>query len=269
MVVPELIATPSQLRLSRHPSDLISAHDPPNILIICRLPEIETTPSTAILAAMDRPVPIENRTFHTHAFFVYAAFLVFVIVGCRQAAIILPFTGALVLVRFILAAILAPLPAYWHSKHRTDRREAALALYWVLAFSLTLPFIVDICARSGMPLQDINLARFDHMLGVNVPAIAAWTDRHPLAQILSETYPLLILYFIPAAALAPALFGRWVAAREFLIANLIGMIHRSHSLCFPAGSRTLVWISPSTTRRSGILSVGTPAHAHARPLHSA
>lgn len=173
---------------------------------------------------MDRLLPTENRRFHIQAALVYAAFLTFVVVGCRQASVVLPFAGSILLVRFILVAILAPLPVYWHDKHRPDFREAALALFWVLAFSFTLPFIVDICARSGMPLQDLNFARLDNMLGVNVPAIAAWTDRHRLAQLLNDTYPLLVYYLLPAAVFAPALFGRWVAAREFLIANVIAMV---------------------------------------------
>jgi len=171
---------------------------------------------------MDRPVPIpiENRKFHIQAALVYAAFLAFSSIGLRRASIVMPFAGTLL----IVVAILAPLPAYWHQKHRSDRREAVLALFWVLAFGFTLPFVVYVCARLGMPLQDLNLARLDHMLGVNVPAIAAWTDRHPFAQIVSDTYPLLVYYFLPAAILLPVLFGRWMAAREFLIANVIGVI---------------------------------------------
>jgi membrane-associated phospholipid phosphatase len=173
---------------------------------------------------MERQVPVASLTFHKQAALVFAVFLAFIAVGCHRASVVIPFADSLLVVRFLLAAILAPLPVYWHTRHRADRREAALALYWVLAFSFTLPFVVDVCARSGMPLQDHNLARLDTMLGINVPAFSAWAAHNRIAQTISATYPLLGFVFLPAAMFAPALFGRWMAAREFLIANVIAML---------------------------------------------
>jgi membrane-associated phospholipid phosphatase len=35
---------------------------------------------------------------------------------------------------------------------------------------------------------------------------------------------MLVVYFLPAAMFAPAIFGRWMPAREFLIANVVAMI---------------------------------------------
>src|ERR1035437_3012457 len=162
---------------------------------------------------MDRPVPLNNRRFNTLAACDYAAFLLFAIVGCWQADIDLPYAGTGVLLRCICLAIFLSLPVYWHVKHRPDRREAALAPFWLLAFSFTLPAIVNLCGRSEMPLQDLNLIRLDSMLGINVPAIAAWADQHRLGHLINDTYPMLIYYLIPLAVLAPALFGRWIAAR--------------------------------------------------------
>jgi membrane-associated phospholipid phosphatase len=173
---------------------------------------------------MDRPVPIDSRRFNTLAASVYAAFLLFAIIGCWQADIDLPYAGTGLLLRCVGLALFLPLPVFWHFRHRPDRREAVLAPFWLLAFSFTLPSIVNICGRSEMPLQDLNLLRLDSMLGFNVPAIAAWADQHRLGHLINDTYPLLIDYLVPLALLAPALFGRWIAAREFLAANVIAMI---------------------------------------------
>jgi PAP2 superfamily len=169
-------------------------------------------------------VPTESFKFHQQATLVFAISLTFVFVGCHRASVVVPYAYSLLIPRIILAAILAPLPVYWHDRHRADLREAVLALYWVLAFSFTLPFVVDICARSGMPLQDHNLARLDSMLGINVPAISVWAGHNRLGRLITATYPLLVPYFLPAAMFLPALLGRWRAAREFLIANVVSLI---------------------------------------------
>lgn len=173
---------------------------------------------------MDRSAPRESLKFNIQAALAFAAFLTFAIVGCRQASIILPDPRILLLAVFAYVAVFSPVPAFWHFRHHPGHREATLALFWVFAFACTVPSVVDVCGRSRMPLQDFNLARLDNMLGVNVPAIAAYAGQHRLGHLINATYPMLIVFFIPLAVLAPAIFGRWIAAREFLAANVIALI---------------------------------------------
>ncbi len=173
---------------------------------------------------MDRSAPRESLKFNTQAALAYAAFLAFAIVGCRQASVILPNPRIALFTVLFCVAVFSPVPAFWHFRHHPGHREATLAPFWLLAFACTLPSVVDVCGRSRMPLQDLNLARLDNMLGVNVPAITAYAGQHRLGHLIDATYPLLIFFFIPLAAFAPAIFGRWIAAREFLAANVIGLI---------------------------------------------
>ena len=75
-----------------------------------------------------------------------------------------------------------------------------------------------------MPLQDLHLAHLDQMMGVNVPMIAAWASQHWLGHLINSTYPMLISILVPLAVFAPALLGRWIAAREFVVANIVALI---------------------------------------------
>jgi len=170
---------------------------------------------------MDYPAHADSRRFHAGMALACVATGMFAVVGSRMNSILIPDARSLLLTLLFCIAPVFVMAVYWQERQRADMREGALALLWVGALVFTLPFAVDVCGRMGMPLEDANLARIDGMLGVNVPAIAAWAAEHRLGRAISATYPLLVEVLMPLAMLLPALCGRWVAAREFVVANIV------------------------------------------------
>jgi hypothetical protein len=163
--------------------------------------------------------------FHRLMAFSGMAVLLISLVGCRLTAIYIPDIESAAFGCVILTGLYLLLPLYWHEMGRMDLRDAALTLPWYVFFKLTLPCTVGIAGRLGMsiPLQDDFLARLDHFLGFNVPAIATYAAHHWLGRLINGANPLL-LPFLYAATFIPALTGKVRNAQQFLVSNLIAFL---------------------------------------------
>jgi membrane-associated phospholipid phosphatase len=119
-------------------------------------------------------------------------------------------------------AMLVPLPAYWHQKGQLDKRDAALTIPWALLMTLLLPVPFIVAARLRFPMQDLLLARADHLLGFSTPALRQWAAHHWLGDLLEHSYQMLQPLML-TAVLLPGLAGKR-EAREFLLANLMALM---------------------------------------------
>ena len=128
--------------------------------------------------------------------------------------------GANVVLVVITMAVTSPLALYYRDKNQLERMEAILTIPWGIIFGLCIISIVGASARIYFPLRDSDYGAFDSMLGVSVPAIRQWSLHHEGGRIANASYPLLN-WFVLAALFVPALAGRSIAARSFLLANVI------------------------------------------------
>lgn len=117
--------------------------------------------------------------------------------------------------------MLAPV-LYLNEKGKLYLRDAILAIFWALFFSLMLGYPVTVAARLfiGIPLQDARFIEWDRFLGVNVSRISDWSAHHWFGGVISKTYPMLFP-FMQLAILLPILTGKVRYAQKFLMANVI------------------------------------------------
>ena len=127
-----------------------------------------------------------------------------------------PIFGALV-----LAAMVCPLPAYWHQKGQYAKRDAVLVIPYCLVMSQLLRLVFLTAGRINMPLQDNLFRSADHALGFHSPAVVAWAVRFGIAVPFEHVY-FLLQPLMMIAVLAPALLGMR-QAREYLLANLVAL----------------------------------------------
>lgn len=120
----------------------------------------------------------------------------------------------------VVLAGAAPFPLYLREKGHPGHAGAVLSLMWAAVLIALVPVSVGVAARVNLPLRDGILVKWDRALGVNVPAIAAWSSNHQVGWLISSTYPLLI-WVVASALILPALTGRVRVAREFVLGNLI------------------------------------------------
>jgi len=127
-----------------------------------------------------------------------------------------PILGALV-----LAAMVSPLPAYWHQKGQYAKRDAVLVIPYCLVMSQLLRLVFLTAGRNSLPLQDDLFRSMDHALGFHSPALMAWAQHAGIAAPLEHVY-FLLQPLMMVAVLAPALLGMR-QAREYLLANLVAL----------------------------------------------
>lgn len=142
-------------------------------------------------------------------------------VGCWFTSIKLHHIAIALTVLCVLAAILGPIPAYWHQKQRKDRRDAVLIIFWSLLLWTLMPVPFLIGARLHFPLRDNFLALFDRSLGVDVGALVQWASVNEAGYLINKSYALLFPY-LAIAILLPSLLGR-PESKRFLIANCIAL----------------------------------------------
>jgi membrane-associated phospholipid phosphatase len=159
-------------------------------------------------------------SFHLSMALAISALLIISLVGCVLTGIMLPELGAWAIVFVVLSAMLLPLPAYWYEKGRFDLLDSALTILWALLIRMIIPILVQVAARLRMPLRDTFFGHADEHLGVSVPAIVAWADRHWLGSALNRSYAWVVI-LLPLSVLLPVVVGKLKYAKEFLVANLI------------------------------------------------
>ena len=175
--------------------------------------------SLLIEIAQHRVQSSTHSRFHLRMACAGLILMVICFAGCRLTSIHIE-VGKYVGTVFVLLAMLAPLPMYWHEKGRITLRESTLVIPWEMLVAVLVPATVLIAGRSRMPLQDSLFAHMDQALGVNVPSIMGWANSHWLGRVIDRSYGLLLPLLV-IAALVPGLTGKMKYAREFLLANLV------------------------------------------------
>jgi PAP2 superfamily len=131
--------------------------------------------------------------------------------------------GSDILVIVIATTVIAPLALYYREKNQPGRMDAVLTIPWGIVFGFCIISIVEASARIHFPLRDMSYGALDALLGVSIPAIREWSLHHAAGRIANASYPLLN-WFLLSALLVPGLAGRAVAAKVFLLANLIAFV---------------------------------------------
>jgi PAP2 superfamily protein len=131
--------------------------------------------------------------------------------------------GPNILLIVMATAVIAPLALYYREKNQPEGMQAVLTIPWGLIVGLCIISVVEASARFHFPLRDIAYGTLDSRLGVSIPAIRQWSLHHAAGRIANASYPLLN-WFLLSALLIPALAGRAVAARRFVLANLIAFV---------------------------------------------
>lgn len=199
--------------------DLHSGRRPPITVSVPKERDPRQWSTLQIWNAIIRP------RFHVQMAYTAAALLVVSLVGCRLTAIKVPYAGPIALAVLATMAAVQVLPTYWHSKGKTNLRDASLTIPWALLFWAILPFPTDLAARlsAHVSLQDAHFVRLDEALGVSVPAIMRWCAQHWIGGVVNRTYAILAP-LIAFAFLLPSLTGRVKPARQFLTGNLVAFI---------------------------------------------
>jgi membrane-associated phospholipid phosphatase len=131
--------------------------------------------------------------------------------------------GANVVVIVIICAVISPVAAHYWEKRQLDRFDAVLMIPWGLVLGMCIISIVEVSGRARFPLRDLDYGAIDTWLGVSVPGIRSWSLDHFAGRFCTACYPLLN-WFLLAALLVPALCGRAVAAKTFVLANGIAFL---------------------------------------------
>jgi membrane-associated phospholipid phosphatase len=98
----------------------------------------------------------------------------------------------------------------------------------------------------ALPYRDAWFAAADRMIGIDWPALHAWTWAHRfVAETLTLAYPLLLLQLLPALFVLAFLDGE--ATRRFLAANFVVMMATmACSVVLPAAG-AMAWFHPALT----------------------
>ncbi len=112
-----------------------------------------------------------------------------------------------------------------------------MAAFGVLQYAAAVP---------ALPYRDAWFAAADRMLGIDWPALHAWTWAHrSVAEILTLAYPLLLLQLLPALVVLAFLDSN--ALRRFLAANfVVMMVTIACSVVLPAAG-AMAWFHPALT----------------------
>src|SRR5579863_278107 len=167
------------------------------------------------------PVPLALN-FHFQLACISGFLLLFDIVGCKLTHVVVPNLAGISIALLLVVAGLQALPAFWHSRGRTELRDAALALPWFALFVVLLPYPIDIATKLGspLPLQDPAFARIDAWFGFNVPSIAHWAVHNAFGLFTMRSYGALVP-FMYLSLLVPALTGKAERTQQFVLISFL------------------------------------------------
>lgn len=144
-------------------------------------------------------------------------------------------------------------PAYFHERKSWDRRDAMLMLPWTLVVAALVTQVAPTAVAHGFPLQDELWRHLDEHLWISVPAIMAFTERHPILQsLLTFTYYWMLHPMLLTAIFLPASTGRRVAAQRFILVNAFGFVLALPCmLLLPAVGPWVAWhFAPNSTQHA-------------------
>jgi len=206
---------------------------------------VQRIPARSLVQVLARP------NFHLRMIYASIFILVVSAVGCRLTSIEVPEAGALLFVLFLAVILFVLLLLSLKERGKSRWADAILIIGWALFFQLILFYPVAVAARLGRvnSLQDSQLIRLDHFMGVNVVRFQTWAATHRLGTLVNKTYPLLFP-FMRVSILLPILAGKLRDAQRFLTANLIAFaIGLPLFALFPAIGRGMDFILRSGLTR--------------------
>lgn len=115
--------------------------------------------------------------------------------------------------------------AFLHEKKNWARRDAILMLPWTLLIALLITQAAPTTATFAFPLRDDLWKNLDAHLGISIPAMMAFVERHRTVNvILTNCYNWSLHPLVLAAIFLPTLLGRRVAAQKFVLANALSFV---------------------------------------------
>jgi membrane-associated phospholipid phosphatase len=131
----------------------------------------------------------------------------------------------LILTVLLLTGPLLVPAALWHERQKFDRRDAVLMLPWSLLIAMLIVQAAPTTATFAYPLRDSLWRSFDSHLGIDVPAIIAFTRRHSvLNSVLFNSYAFALHPLVLCAILLPALLGKKEAAQRLVLVNAFSFV---------------------------------------------
>ena len=124
----------------------------------------------------------------------------------------------------LIPPLLVP-AAFCHERKAWDRRDAILMLPWTLVVAALITQAAPTTATFAFPLRDSLWLSLDQHLFISVPAIMAFTARHPFLQsLLNYSYAWMLHPLILLAIFVPALSGKRVTAQRFVLVNALSFV---------------------------------------------
>jgi len=115
--------------------------------------------------------------------------------------------------------------AFCHERKAWERRDAILMLPWTLLVAALITEAAPITATYAFPLRDDLWRSFDEHIGIRIPAIMAYTVRHPrMDYILTYSYSWMLHPLILSAIFLPPIIGKRKTAQRFVLANAISFV---------------------------------------------
>jgi len=115
--------------------------------------------------------------------------------------------------------------ALFHDRKKWAHRDSSLMLPWTLLIACLIVQAAPITATFAFPLRDGLWRSLDQHLGIDVPAIMAFTSRHPaLNSLLSRSYAFTLHPLVLCAIFLPTLLGKREAAQRFVLSNAFSFV---------------------------------------------
>jgi membrane-associated phospholipid phosphatase len=157
----------------------------------------------------------QRSTFHWAMVAVIGTMIAAVTVDLFFLRYRFPSSDGLNLVSFFL-----PLgSSIWYCRWAKHQRltQATSMFGWAVAVGVFTPALVFMAARSAMPLRDRFLASCDQAIGLETPTVLNFVGRyHWMNKTFWWSYSSLPV-LIALSAILPLVFGKFQAAREYLI----------------------------------------------------
>ena len=136
--------------------------------------------------------------------------------------------------------------------------EAALLSIWMVALSILLNLLMQICGRSPAPLVDHQLAHIDSVL---FAPVVRWIRPVPALGMFYDTLPWLMLL----AVMLPCLRGHYRQAQQYIVAVMLAASISAALFVFcPAVGPWVVSGHQPSRQQAAVPSLSTPAQV-ARP----
>jgi PAP2 superfamily len=172
---------------------------------------------------IERAAPVPSSAMHLTLAGCSIVLFGFCLIARRPGAMhaALPFIETTLL---LIPPLLVP-AALCHERKAWERRDAFLVLPWTLLIASLITQAAPTSATFAFPLRDSLWQGFDQHLGIRVPAMIAFTARHPLLQsVMSYSYAWGLHPLLLCAIFLPVLFAKRIAAQRFVLANAISFV---------------------------------------------